>query len=165
MLAAITRIDHWLAQHRPDYYAQLQPGVDASALDAFESRFSLPLPSAFRELYQWRNGQRLDCSDSLQGNWTFEPLEEVSERKDMLDGMIGYDFDDPKYWRRGWVPFLHNGGGSHLCVDLAAEDGGAPGQLIEFWKADDDRPVAYPSIETWLNGLADSMEQGTLKVL
>jgi cell wall assembly regulator SMI1 len=82
-----------------------------------------------------------------------------------LDGMIGYDFKDPRHWRRGWVPFLHNGGGSYLCVDLAAEDGGTPGQLIGFWKADKDRPVEYSSVEAWLNNLADSKERGTLEIL
>jgi cell wall assembly regulator SMI1 len=165
MLPAIARIDHWLAGHRPEYYAQLQPGVNDAALDAFEARFALRLPGAFRELYRWRNGQRPGYFANLEGNWMFEPLDDVSETKDLLDGMIGYDFEDPRYWRRGWVPFLHNGGGSYLCVDLAAEDGGTPGQLVEFWKADQDRPVAYPSVEAWLNGLADSMERGTLEVL
>jgi cell wall assembly regulator SMI1 len=165
LLPAITRIDQWLAAHRPDYYAQLQPGVGDAALDAFESRFTLRLPAAFRELYRWRNGQRPDCSASLQGNRMFVPLDEAAETKEMLDGMIGYDFEDPRYWRRGWVPFLHNGGGSYLCLDLAAEDGGSPEQLIGFWKADEDRPVEYPSVEAWLNELADSMERGTLEIL
>ena len=63
------------------------------------------------------------------------------------------------------MPFLHNGGGSYLCLDLTAEDGGTPGQLIGFWKADDDRPVEYPSLVAWLNELAESMERGTLEVL
>ncbi|MBD2102534.1 SMI1/KNR4 family protein [Leptolyngbya sp. FACHB-261] len=165
MLPAITRIDQWLAAHRPDYYAQLHPGVDDTALDAFESRFSVRLPALFRELYRWRNGQRPDYSASLQDNRMFVPLDEVAETKEMLDGMIGYDFENPRYWRRGWVPFLHNGSGSYLCIDLAAEGGGSLGQLIGFWKADEDRPVEYPSIEAWLNELADSMESGTLEVL
>jgi cell wall assembly regulator SMI1 len=161
MHEAIARADRWLAAHRPDYYAHLQPGVSDPALDAFESRFSLRLPVAFRELYRWRNGQQLDYSKSLEQNWMFCPLEEITDTKDMLDGMIGYDFEDPRYWRRGWVPFLHNGGGSYLCVDLAAEDGGVPGQVIEFWKAAEDRPVMYPNFEAWLTALADSMEGGT----
>ncbi len=77
----------------------------------------------------------------------------------MLDGMIGYDFDDPKYWRRGWVPFLHNGGGSYLCLDLLAEDGGDPGQLIAFWKQDSDRPIEYPDLRAWIQAVIQ--EQST----
>ena len=80
-------------------------------------------------------------------------LEEIAEAKELLDGMIGYDFDDPRYWRRGWVPFLHNGGGSYLCLDLVADDGGSPGQLVAFGKANDDRPVEYRSITAWLIAL------------
>ena len=95
----------------------------------------------------------------------FMPLDNVAESKDLLDGMIGCDFEDRLYWSRNWVPFLHNGGGCYLCVDLVAEDGGIPGQLIGFWKADEDRPVEHPSMEAWLGDLADSMERRTLKTL
>ena len=93
------------------------------------------------------------------------PLHEIANTKDMLDGMIGYDFDDPQYWRRGWVPFLHNGSGSYLCLDLAAEDGGQSGQLLGFWKRDKDRPVEFPSVEVWIADLIDSMEAGELKLV
>jgi cell wall assembly regulator SMI1 len=165
VLTLIAEVDRWLAVHRPSYYARLRPGVDDAALGAFESRFSLRLPTAFRELYRWRDGQPLDCGESLQGNRMFVPLDDVAETKDLLDGMIGYDFEDPRHWRRAWVPFLHNGGGSYLCVDLRAEDGGTPGQLIGFWKSEKSRPVEYRSVEVWLSALADSMARGTLDVL
>jgi len=161
----IERMDRWLAANRPDYYALLQPGVSDAQLDAFEAQFSLKLPAAFRQFYRWRNGQEPTSSAPLQGNRSFCTLEEVASTKDMLDGMIGYDFDDPRYWRRGWVPFLHNGGGSFLCLDLAAEDGGRPGQLIAFWKRNDDRPVEFPSIEAWLTDLVESMESGELDLV
>ncbi|MEZ6035584.1 MAG: SMI1/KNR4 family protein [Planctomycetaceae bacterium] len=94
----------------------------------------------------------------------FASLNDVSETKDMLDGMIGYDFEDPKWWRRGWVPFLANGSGDHLCVDLAAEDGGNPGQLIAFWHDDEERDIEYPSLADWLRELVESMENGTLEL-
>jgi cell wall assembly regulator SMI1 len=165
MDALIRRIDNWLAANRHDYYALLQPGATDAELDAFEARLSLKLPPAFRQLYRWRSGQDPMSSAALQGNRSFCGLEELASTKDLLDGMIGYDFDDPRYWRRGWVPFLHNGGGSYLCLDLAAEDGGHPGQLIGFWKHDKDRPVEFPSVEAWLADLADSMEAGELELI
>jgi cell wall assembly regulator SMI1 len=63
------------------------------------------------------------------------------------------------------VPFLHNGGGSYLCLDLAAEDGGQPGQVIGFWKRDEDRPVEFTSVEAWLTELVESMESGELELV
>ncbi len=161
----IAEIDRCLATNRPEYYALLLLGATDAELDAFETQFSLKLPAAFRQLYRWRNGQDPLSSAPLQMNRSFCTLQEIVRTKDMLDGMIGFDFDDPRYWRRGWVPFLHNGGGSHLCLDLAAEDGGRPGQLIGFWKADEDRPVEFPSVEAWLIDLVDSMKTGELQVM
>jgi cell wall assembly regulator SMI1 len=160
----IERMNRWLAANRPDYYAELQPGVTEAQLDAFEARFSLKLPPSFRQIYRWRNGQNPMSLDAIQMNWAFSSLEDIADSKDNLDEMIGYDFDDRRWWRRGWVPFLHNGGGSYLCLDVAAEDGGQPGQLIEFWKADADRPVVYAGIDAWLEQLVAAMESGSLEL-
>ena len=162
--ALIERMDAWLSANRADYRALLQPGVDDAALDGFEAKFSLTLPAAFRALYRWRNGQPDSSFDSLQDNRMFSALEDIADTKEMLDDMIGTDFEDPATWRRGWVPFLSNGGGSYLCVDVDAEGGGQPGQLIAFWKADDDRPVEHASVDAWLTDLVASMEAGTLDI-
>jgi cell wall assembly regulator SMI1 len=160
----IARMDRWLVANRPHYYALLQPGVSDADLDAFESRFAIALPTAFRQLYRWRDGQDPASYDAIQDNRSFCTLADVAETKAMFDGMIGSDFEDPRYWRRGWIPFLHNGGGSYLCLDLAAEDGGEIGQLIGFWKQDQDRPVEFASVEAWLKALVTSMEDGTLEL-
>jgi cell wall assembly regulator SMI1 len=160
----INRMDRWLAANRPDYYRLLQPGASNAELDAVENRFSLKLTQGFRELYRWRNGQESGSFKPLQYNRTYESLDEVTTAKTELDSLIGTDFDDPKYWRRGWVPFMRNGAGSWLCLDLAAQDGGQIGQLVGFWKRDDDRPIEYESIEAWLTKLVTSMEDGTLEL-
>jgi cell wall assembly regulator SMI1 len=161
--ALIRRLDRWLAANRTDYYALLQPGASGAELDSFEARFGLKLPADFRHLYRWRNGQDPMSSAPLQGNRSFCTLADIADTKNLLDGMIGSDFEDPRYWRRGWVPFLHNGGGSYLCLDLAAEDGGQLGQLVGFWKQDADRPVEFPSVEAWLSALVVRMEAGGSK--
>ncbi len=164
MLGSIERVDRWLAMNRPDYYARLRPGATDADLDAFEVRFSLRLPVPFRVFYRWRDGQESDCTAGLQNNRMFSSLGEVAETKEMLDGMIDSDFDDPRWWRRGWVPFLANGGGDHLCLDVAAEDGGAPGQLVAFRHDWESRSVEFPDFEAWLRHLAESMEAGTLEL-
>lgn len=158
----IPRLDRWLATNRADYYAKLRPGATPKALKAFDSRFAVKLPSEFRELYQWRNGQADNAS--LQYNLMFSSLEEIADTKEMLDGMIGSDFEDPKWWRRGWVPFLANGGGDHWCVDLTAEDGGVPGQVLVFYHDEAYRGIRFPSLDAWLRNLVESMENGSLEL-
>ena len=163
MKKLISSLDELIKIKRPEYYSELQPSVDAGLFAKFENTFEMDLPEDFKELYLWKNGQNPMSFDVIQGNRSFMSLEEVIRVKSMLDGMIGYDFDDPSYWRRGWVPFLHNGGGSYLCLDLQAESGGTSGQLIAFWKADKGRPVEHKSLRVWLNYLISGMKNGTLE--
>ncbi|MEM8672009.1 MAG: SMI1/KNR4 family protein [Planctomycetota bacterium] len=160
----IVRMDKWLRNNRSDYYGSLLPGATDVAFAEFESKFSLRLPNEFRSFYRWRNGQPASELASFQDNLMFTPLNDVAEIKDTLDGMIGNDFEDPEWWRRGWVPFLASGSGDHLCIDLVAEDGGTPGQLISFWHDDEERDVEFPSLADWLSDLVQSMEDGTLEL-
>jgi cell wall assembly regulator SMI1 len=156
----IARLDRWLASHRPRYYASLLPGAERTAVEAFESQVGLSLPPTYRALLEWRNGQRPNCFEALQFNWGFLSLESVAGAKHTLDDMLGSDFEDPKWWRAGWVPFLDNGGGDLLCMDMTAEDGGVPGQLSQFWHDEEDRSIEYPSIDRWLQVFVESLEAG-----
>ena len=162
--ALIGRLDRWLAANRPEYHAHLLPGVSGAQLDAFEGQFCLKLPDAFRQLYRWRNGHDQFRSESLVHNLMFSSLEDITRQKDMMDDMIGTDFEDPWWWRRSWVPFLENGAGDHLCVDLAAEDGGTPGQVLMFYHDWERRPILAPSLESWLADLVAAMEGGSLQL-
>ena len=94
----------------------------------------------------------------------FSSLEDIAHHKELLDDLIGSDFEDPRWWRRSWVPFLENGAGDHLCVDLAAEDGGTPGQVLMCYHDWERRPVRSPSLEAWLADLVASMESGSLRL-
>ena len=161
----IDRTDRWLRANRPDYHARLRPGVDDTRLNDFERGFGVTLPEAFRLLYKWKDGQNATFSQSLVANFMFEPLDEVARTKELLDGMIGFDFEDRKWWRRGWIPFMHNGGGDYLCLDLTAEDGGTPGQLLTFWHDNPRRAVRSASMTAWLTDLVESMERGTLRTV
>jgi cell wall assembly regulator SMI1 len=152
----VARLDAWLSRHRPVYYAGLLPGLTAQECDLFESRLGITLPESFRSLYQWRNGH--GAFECFRGNQYWMSSEEIVSTKELTDGMIGSDFE-PGWWERPWVPFLHNGAGSHLCVDTAGTDGGRPGQLVEFWNPDPDRPVVSRSIEHWLHEFVISLER------
>jgi len=160
----LDKLDMVLAEERADYYKLLLPGVSTKELSAFETRFSLLLPVEFRNLYLWSGGQDPMSSLPIQGNRTFMTLKEIESTKLELDSMVGTDFGDEKHWRKSWIPFLHNGGGSYLCLDVAAVDGGVVNQLIGFWKADNDRPIEYSGVVAWLSHLISSMENGFLEI-
>ncbi|HEY1186194.1 MAG TPA: SMI1/KNR4 family protein [Gemmata sp.] len=153
MAEMVTRLDTWLARNRPDFYANLRPGLAEAAWADFESRLGIRLPDAFRVLYRWRDGQNEDLN--FRDNRYWMASEDIVRVKELMDGMIDTDFE-PGWWERGWVPFLANGAGSHLCVDMG---GSEPGRLVEFWNRDWDRPEVAPSFERWLHEFVTSLEQ------
>ena len=161
----INRADAWLRSNRPDYYAILRPGVGDDALDAYAAQFGLQLPTEFRMLYRWKDGQDLAVSEALVHNHMFMPLAESASSKALLDGMIGSDFDDPDWWRHGWIPFTESYGGDHYCVDLDAEAGAAAeGRVIKFWHDTARRPLLAPSFAAWFDDLVRTMEEGRLEL-
>ena len=111
----LERIDSLFKEKRPEYYSYLQDEVSDDKIVELEKILPGKLPPEFIELYKWKNGQDPRKFHSFYENRMFMPIEEIIEIKELMDGMIGYDFEDPKYWRKGWIPFLSNGGGSHLC--------------------------------------------------
>lgn len=156
----IARLDRWLSTHRPDYYARLRPGATDADLDEFEQHFGLKLPDSFRACYRWRDGQEDGYFASIQNNFMFMPLSSVRSSKELLDSMIGHDFESPDWWRREWVPFLDNGGGDHLCLDLTPAVEGISPLVRRFWHDMPDRSCPHLSFETWIGVLVESMESG-----
>lgn len=160
----IDRIDQWLRENRPPYYSTLRPGASAEALDAAERQLGVTFPQSLRALYRWRDGQRRDSFDPLLLNLTFMPLEAVIENKLMLDGMIGTEFTEPDWWRRDWVPFLENGGGDLLCVDLGGFGTGNAGQVLWFDHETAEREIIHQSIDDFCADLLHRMSTGSLEL-
>ena len=134
MESLIARLDRWLKEHRPAYYAELQPGLSGARLDQFERDIGFRRPDAFRDFYAWRNGQNPGCSAALQFNRMFMSIDDVLGMHRLLTEMLeGGEFDQEVWWSPGWVPFLANGGGDHQCIDMGGAFGGAEGQVINFW--------------------------------
>jgi cell wall assembly regulator SMI1 len=156
------RLDRSLARRRKKYYRQLRPGLTAEQLAEFEAFVGHAFPERFRALYRWRDGQS-DPLESLDSNRYFMPSAEAKQTWEMLtsfqeNGQWGPGH--PQWWHRGWIPFLHNGAGSHLCLDLHGSFTGTAGQVIEFWNHFDDRPIVAPSFEVWLDHVVDTLERG-----
>lgn len=105
------------------------------------------LPGDLKTLYQWKNGQQQDCVGSFVTNSMFQPLEDVLKDNKVLTSMIGYDFEIENWWNAHWLPVFSNGGGSYICYDLKGVFTGESGQLVEFWKADNDRNVIAPDLK------------------
>jgi len=152
----LARLDTWLRCERPKFYTAFEKGASAAVLGRLEKAVG-PLPPTLRALFAWKGGN----VGRLQGNWSLISAAQAhSDNASMTDLLDVGEFDEPSWWNRAWVPFVEDGGGNHLCVDLAGAFGGPPGQVVEFWHDDADRPVLYPSVDAWLEVFVDVLESG-----
>jgi cell wall assembly regulator SMI1 len=161
MPALLERLEQWLRQHRPAYFDWLRPGVAERDLTGLERDLGRNLPAGFRELYRWHDGQEPECTLGFQYNQMFMTLRDVqlacSALRQLLDGG---EFLEANWWSRSWVPFLDNGDGDHLCVDLDGSFGGVPGQVLAFYHDWECRNIEYPSLEKWAAAFVQGVEAG-----
>jgi cell wall assembly regulator SMI1 len=146
----LARFDALLQQHRPDYYAQLGPPTTDAEMAAVKAAFALVLPPELRHWYGWRNGQAPFCFDSLVGPYEFPSLADVADSMRINCELLADGDFVANWWRPSWFPFLTNGSGDHLCLDLEGTFTGQPGQLIEHWNDDATRTVVFPTLSAWL---------------
>ncbi|WP_083847419.1 SMI1/KNR4 family protein [Deinococcus gobiensis] len=135
LTTVLSRLDAWYLEHVPAIHATLRPGLTDPELDAFERRNELRLPSAFRALYRWCDGQDWSVGGVLGLN--FLPLNQVEQERylwrDIADGehadmnVTIYTVGHPtgaireQYAQRDLLPFLSDGGGNHVALDFAPD--------------------------------------------
>ena len=159
MQAALGRIGSWLAENRAEYARGLHAGASEKKLAGLEKTVGRALPISLHALFRWHDGAE---GYSLFHHHNLMSVKEVSYTwKVMRDLLPQFEGEGQRnWWKKGWVPFLDNGGGDSLVVDLEGTFTGRAGQVLEFWHADSDRNVEFPDLMTWAEVFADSLEAG-----
>ena len=153
----LRRLDELLQRHRPAYYATLNPPATEAGLAAFEAQFQLPLPPELRQWFGWRNGQQGFAS--LCQNDCLHSLDSAADSMRINCELLADGDFVPNWWRPGWVPFLENGGGDHVCVDLEGTFTGQAGQIMEHWHDWEARTVLFPDLTSWLAAVVRGYEE------
>ncbi|NLR81383.1 SMI1/KNR4 family protein [Chitinophaga eiseniae] len=153
MQEQLALLEQYLEAQRPDLLADLNPALTPGDIKALEQKYNCVIPAPVAALYQWRNGQSFKSFDAFVNNSTFVPLEDAMDTMVELTGMIGTDFQIDNWWHAGWWPLFHNGGGDYICYDAHGLFTGQAGQLLEFWHADNDRPVIAPDLVSLIAAL------------
>ncbi|MBF6347677.1 MULTISPECIES: SMI1/KNR4 family protein [Nocardia] len=155
----MTRLDRWLAANRPEYYAALRPGAADTDIHEITTRVGSEIPPLLRELLTWRNGQDRDYRGTLLALWDPLSADEIAAALDMFADLVAND-DFADQWGEGWIPFLGNVYGDHICIDLRGAFDGEPGQIVVFHCKDEFRDIVFPSLEAWLETLVIAFETG-----
>jgi cell wall assembly regulator SMI1 len=154
----LSRLDDLLQQHRPDYYAALNPPATAAEIAAFEAEVGLQLPPELRAWYGWHNGQHGGCFDTLEANHECASLRDMADTMRINRELLEAGDFVANWWRPGWLPFLTNGNGDQVCLDLEGTFTGQPGQLIEHWHDWEQRDILFPNLTAWLAAVVQAYE-------
>jgi len=129
---------------------------------ALEQIGGAPLPDDFVAFYARHDGaegvgiaayEDLLAVDEIAKSWRL--LREVWSEIEHSPGGGMPGGIAPALWSPAWLPFTHDGGGSHLCIDVASDRGpkGRRGRVIRYWNGDPDRQVVAPSFAAWLSAV------------
>ncbi|MCD0175488.1 SMI1/KNR4 family protein [Deinococcus sp. 14RED07] len=167
----LTHLDAWVAREVPLHHATLRPGVTDAALDAFEARQGVTLPEAMRALYRWHDGGDLFGLDFPR----LESLEFQRVAWAELAAACMTDLDEDivshppgairlLYATGDWLPFLHDGGGNHVALDMHPGPAGRVGQVVTTGRDEEHRFVLAPDLDTFLREYLRRLEAGWVTV-
>lgn len=163
MEKTLHKLDQNLSSLRPEFYKNLKESLKDTEIESLEKKYNIVLPEDLKALYKWKNGQESNDYESFVNNSMFLALDEALDIASENTSMIGFDFEIENWWNTKWIPLFHNGGGDYICYDCEGTFTGQPGQIIEFWHADNDRNSIAPNLETFLSQLNSYYESNEIK--
>ena len=86
----IARLDGWLQQYRPEYHAQLLPGLNDEQLQSFEEALGLALPGGMRELHWHPNADEWQYYIKGEARMTVFNTGPAAQTADFRAGDLGY---------------------------------------------------------------------------
>lgn len=174
----LARLDAWYAAHlRPDKYVFNPPATDAQ-LDAFEQLVGVKMPSSYRQLYKWHDGENDDRWGHIYG-LPILPLKRAAEEHQQwrrtLAAFGGNPYPvrggawpegavDSAYVNPGWIPLTADGSSNHIGLDFDPWPGGRVGQIIVFGRNEDVKVVLGESLGKFLEWIAGLLESANFQL-
>jgi cell wall assembly regulator SMI1 len=163
------RITRWYKVHVPADEFLLADGAAAEDIAATEAHLGLRFPPELVASYRLHNGSRETAV--LGYGYSLLPLAEVVAQWGIWKRLVdegtfeGTVPDSPSavrkvWWNVKWIPFTHNGGGDHHCVDMDPAARGTVGQVIQFNHEVGVHSVLAPDFATYLTQFASNLEAG-----
>ncbi|MNB91822.1 Internalin-A precursor [compost metagenome] len=153
-----------LKAYIPEVEELLNPGVEEAQIMEAENRIGFPFPDDFKKLYMKHNGEGDQVMGVMAGfswhilpngnNWRNPSLNIISGKPDAIkEG--GY--------RKGWVPFADDGGGSVLIMDLEPGEKGTYSQVISLDRNTNISYVLAESFGQFVESIAAQLRTGELE--
>jgi cell wall assembly regulator SMI1 len=149
----LSRLDHWLGEHRARYKHSLRAGASSADLDALQSTLGRPVPEDLRTWLAWHDGQDPEVFGALEEDWHPMSAGEIARVKKDLDA------ESHNGWHKEWIPFLDDDNGNFLVLDPTQ----ASTPVRECWRGKAEHAVLAPSLAAWVEHFVRGLEQGAYK--
>jgi cell wall assembly regulator SMI1 len=161
------RIETWLAANAPSIRAALASGASVEAIRRAEAKLQVRLPDDVRTSYAIHDGSGFAALLPFPLLSLQRMIQEWNNWKEWLQtGKFGDAESTPQgpiktdWWNVRWIPFTHDGGGNHQCIDLDPAPGGEQGQVINFDHEVGATEVLAPSFRAYLATFGADLEAG-----
>ncbi len=163
-----TQFEAWLGTHWPEGLADLNPPATDQQIAELEQVLGVQLPPDYVACLKVHNGQKLDAGGLFDAG-EFLSTDEVRRQWSIWKELLGEFVDitsDPApgvkddWFNAQWIPFTHDGGGDHLCLDLDPAEGGTRGQIITMWHDEGSRDLLADSFGDWFAGYVGAVCAG-----
>ncbi|MBY3620581.1 SMI1/KNR4 family protein [Acinetobacter sp. CUI P1] len=158
-----------LKSHIPSIETLLNPAVEESEINLFESLMNCKFPEDFRKLYMNSNGEGELVFGVMAGLHWMNIESIVSNWKSLLKS--AYDIISSKAdiikegnYREGWIPFAEDGGGSYLAIDLDPGEKGIYGQIITIDHNSQFSYVIAESLGHFFEFIDSSLRNGSIGI-
>ncbi len=178
MKSIYTNLESWFSQNLPELVQDFNSSASLESIKNLEKLVWQELPSEFHELYSWHDGQRKNIHTWPWYGLSFLTIEEVfrhwevwHDLKDDSASMVDkYMTSTPKncikcnYKNHNWIPFWYDYGGNFLWIDLSPDTWGTRGQVINFWRDEDDKYVIASGIQEFVKWLYSELSAGNYNI-
>jgi cell wall assembly regulator SMI1 len=178
----LENFEKWLAEYLPEVLDDLNPGAGEGEIKGLEDAIQVQLPDAFKELYLWHNGQKMNLRTGPWYGLSFMSLDLIKKEyemwtqvkrdsspdsmKDLAESMRSTppQFVKCEYVNLKWIPFGYDWGGNYLGIDLDPDVLGNAGQVINFGRDEERKIAVAPNLENYLDWMLNELDSGNFNI-
>ncbi len=165
------KLEAALKTKAPEVKRLLNKAAEEKQIVQLESTLAIALPDDFRASCQIHDGMQDGSQSIVPEGWLNEPyhlmsiaqiesewrsLKQLAESGEFSTCETNSDEGiAAAWWHTSWIPFMSNGGGDSLCIDLTPTKSGSRGQIIQFSHETSRRRLVARSYAAFMNELLE----------